>query len=319
MLLSPEAIELLNAHCVVFTLNVMPTHPAERRELERLRAWAAKDAPQLSRLLAERVDIGPYLIGPDGQILKQVSRLDQVLDDVQAVAKQAGIQPGKRVSNASLAWFRDWKPGDMGLKLTARFLPSKEARLPAPAPWRVPMVHTVGTEAQNERMYRARFTSPTRDGVVLRPEQVRHLLPPGAEVREWEIPADTAKTLLWLFRPSTHQYLLSLDDVREVRLRAVSAGPGRALLEGRARIRHWWFPRRGEGMWLGDQLAEDYWADSPVKGYMDYGGGKVKSVKLVTDGAVYRGRDGTSLPFEAALYSVDEAEARAGCAKPSVP
>lgn len=311
MLLSPEAVETLNAHCVVYTVNVLPSDLASRRLQAQRRAWAERNAPALSPLLQERVDIGPYLLAPDGTVLKQVQRPEDVVADVKTAAAQAGVRPAAPVARASLAWFSNWKPGDLGLKLTVRFVPAPDARLPQPAPWQVPIVCAVGTAEQNERMYKARLGSPTRDGVVLLPETVRGLLPPDPAAREWDVPAEVATELLWLFRPSTHQYQLRRDDVREVSLRATADGAERALLEGRVKVRHWWFPRSAEGLWLGDRLAEDYWADAPVRGYLDFAGGKVKALRLVSDGAVYRGRDGASLPFEAALYSVDPAEAAA--------
>lgn len=313
MLLSPEAVQVLNDYCVVYTVNVLPGPVSEQRRVQELAKWAQREAPQLAPILQGRVDIGPFLLSPEGAVLTSVQRPEGVIPEIQDAAAKCGVKPGPPVSHAQLGWFDDWRPGHLPLKLTTRFVRSDDSRLPKPPPWQAPMMDTIGTDQANRDMYEKRLGSPTREGIPLPPDQAAALLPPDPEAREWEVPHDAALELLWLFRPSTHQYRVSRSDVHEVSLRATRDGEGRALLQGRVRMKQWWYPRSAEGLWLGDRLAEDYWAEAPVRGYLEFAGRKVREVKLVSDGAVYRGLDGTWLPYEAAMWTVDEAEAAASC------
>lgn len=312
MLLSPEVIATLNARCVVYTVNVFPSDPAADARVSQLRSWASANAPQLTPLLDQRVDIGPYLLGPDGSVLRQVRRPTEVVSAVRSAAEKAGVEEKPPVVSVKPAWFDGYEPGDLALKLTARFVEKPGQRLPKAVPWQVPILHAIGTDESNARMYRTRLTSPTREGVLLKGARADGLFPP-AGATSWEVPRKLATDLLWLFRPSTHQFRITRDDVREVTLTAALEGPDRVRLAGSVKVRQWWFPVSTEGMWLGDALSDDYWAESPVVGYadLDLAVRKVKHLRLVTDGGTYRGLDGTSLPFEAVLYSVSAEEAAA--------
>lgn len=319
MLLSPEAARVLDSHCVLFAINVFPSDPEQKARLEELRAWVRREAPWLTPVLDERVDIGPYVLGPDGRVLEQVRRPEDALPMVLAAAVRAGVEPGRRVVRSGAPWFQAYEPGDLAMKLTSRFLETDDFRLPSPPPWQVPMTVYYPSSESNMRMYRARLRSPTREGVVLAKARTAALFP--SDATSWTLPPEVAVDLLWLFRPSTHQYRLEKTDVEEATLRAVAeerqGDRQRVRLEGRVVVRQWWYPRSGEGFWLGDRLSEEFHAESPVVGYADLDPARreVRNLRLVSDGGAYRGVDGTFLPFETVLYSVTPEEAAASCGR----
>lgn len=297
------------------TLNVFPAEPEARRRLEALQAWARSTAPQLLPLLDPRANIGPYLLSPSGDLLVRIDAQDELIPELTRAIAAQRIRPDHPLLRRPPRLFREPIRGRLALRLTSQFVEEvgEAPRLPQPPPWVPPMRRTMGTSDYNQRMYRLRRATPTREGLLIPQERLVGLFPPpGPPPQTWPVEAALARELLWLFRPSTHQFRLSQADVRVARLQAslldARGSNWRVALTGQAAIRQGWFPVSGEGLWLGDRLSQDYQAESTIQGYADLDPARrrVLKLRLVTDGALYRGRDGARLPFASALDSLSE-------------
>lgn len=315
-LFSPPVVQALNEYCIPFHVNVDNPDPDLRAANDELRAWVAEHYPELSPLFLSTADIGPYLVSPEGEVLSRVPGVAFLLDEILAVAKEQGLEPRPAVVGERFQKLPPrLAPEDLLVRVTARFLdpktvpPEVEIRLPQPPAWSLPLSQKRLSPEYVEVMFRERLRSPTQDWVVLKPAAQAALLPPAGRT-SWDVPQEVATELLWLFRPSTHQFRIKRGDVIEARLQARLAPEAgtdqgtRAALKGRVKVRQYWFPTSGEGLWLGDMLVNDYHAEADVSGYMDFEGERITSLRLATEDGLYRGVDDTQVPYAAILYSV---------------
>ncbi|NDD29051.1 MAG: hypothetical protein EB084_12375 [Proteobacteria bacterium] len=333
----PEFVKLLNSYCVTATINVYPVEAGDGVSTADA-DWVRANAPDLVPLLDQRIRLGPAVISPDWKSFSRIymehqnqmreasiNGLMRIVDAHHVEKRPPVLKPSTRMP-AGLA------PTDLLLRLSARFLTPDQLekpvayRLPKGLPFRFPLEAHRGADDEVRSMYQLRLRAPaaTKEWVVLPKQRCDALLPaPGAAVgQSWEIDAKTATELLWLVRPTTHQYRISREDVKSLRLRATLEGPNRVKLEGALRVRQYWFPTSDEGIWKGDTLVDNHWGETAVCGYLTFDATtrRVDALRLATSDAMYRGIDDTQLPFVVVAYSVNpqtvSREEHEDCAQP---
>lgn len=318
----PSIVSLLNAYCITCTINVFPSDPRDGVDPADA-AWIRQNAPDVAYLLSESIRLGPALIAPDWKHSERVFMVHQTemkqasMRAITEAAKTYQVEKGAPRVRPSVPKPAELQADDLLVRVTARFLTKEtlerpvEIKLPAGRPFRVPLDAMHGADNEVRSMYELRLRKPlaTRDWIVLKPGQVSALLPQVdiAIGGSWNVDPTVATELLWLFRPSTHQFRISRDDVKSVRLRATRVSADEVRLEGAVRIRQYWFPTSNEGIWRGDLLVDDYWAETAVSGYLRFNEAtrRITTLRLSSDDAMYRGIDNTQLPYAVVAYSVD--------------
>lgn len=151
---------------------------------------------------------------------------------------------------------------------------------------------------------------PSEDWVVLDRSAWSRLLPPEglSERASWDLDPDVSARLLVHFYPQTENNDTSPNRIEQQRLRAsifsVKDGVARALLEGRLRMRHDFYPGREDGRRV----------DAMLEGVMDIDltRRRITGLTLVTAGATYG--PGT---IAVAARLAPRPEARAGAKSPA--
>jgi hypothetical protein len=270
----PRVIERLNAYFVpVYAVNedyhgdgLAP--PEERAEYQRIYREAH----------AARFSVGTvhvYILDPDGKPVgtlhvAEAAKTDRLLALMDRVVKEEGLAAGKPlVAPQPQSCPPPGKPDDLVLHLTAR--PLKPG---------------------------GSWPGVAENWILYTPEEVARLLPKGA-VRpgdRWTPDAELAKRLLLHFYPVTENNDVRKNRIEEQELSArvlsVEGGVVRARLDGRLRMRHWFYHKEDNNVVL-----------ASFSGYVEFEaeGRKVRSLKLATVEAAYGG--GTfgvavrSLPF----------------------
>jgi hypothetical protein len=180
--------------------------------------------------------------------------------------------------------------GGLLLHLTARYLERRGEAL--------------GLTGQGPRYTGDWSSLPSEDWISLPREQWSKLLPPGgARVgQSWEIVPDTATALLTHFYPPTENWDLSTHRFEEHSLTGavVSATGGQVCvrLRGRLRMSHSFYHKE-----------DGNFVEASIVGYLDFQPmtRRVRSLRLVTDEALYRRPGQTALPFGVAVTDVPAA------------
>jgi hypothetical protein len=215
-----------------------------------------------------------YLLKPDGHVLDSMhvaqaadaSRLVPMLERAVETLKPPSGPPPVRPAAQSAA--PKAPPGALVLHLTARAL--------SDGSW---------------------HEFPSENWLVLDRSRWTKLLPTGT-VRpgtSWEIDPEEAARLLTYFYPQTENNDVATNRIEEqsliARIVSVQGGVARARIDGRLKMKHAFYPHREDGQMVTAQIV----------GGLDFttGGRRIRSLKIVTDGATYG-----KVPFGVAVRSL---------------
>ncbi len=235
-----------------------------------------------------------YLLGPDARLVDSLivsdaakpERLIELLQHAVDTLKLPGGEPV--VKPAPQAHAPPCEPGSLVLHLTARYVERRggdEVRL-----------HPVlGTARSGQWAH-----LPSEDWVVLDRDEWAKLLPDG-DVRPgttWEPDRAVLARLLRHFYPPTENTDVAKNRLDEQALKAtvlsVRDGVAFARLDGRLRMKHSFYHK-----------DTDEFADTALVGLLEFEPGrtKVRSFRLVTDGASYGGAEKNRHAFGVAVRS----------------
>jgi hypothetical protein len=238
--------------------------PDERKEYQRIYREA------LDKKLSAG-SVHAYVLSPDGHAIDSLHVADaatgeKLLNMLRRTVDKLGVKPGETLVKPKLQSACPIKPddGSLVLHLTAR----AEGTNPADNSW---------------------HAYPSEDWIVLAPADQAKLLPTEKDVKPgtaWEIDRDVATQILTHFYPQTENNDVSKNRIDRISLKATALsvrpdGRVRARLDGILRMQHPFYHKETPDM-----------VDAAVVGYMDFqpGSGRVKTLKLATEKAVYQNR-----------------------------
>jgi hypothetical protein len=257
--------------------------PEEKKERDRI----------LREGHAAKLSVGTvhaYVLNPDGHAIDslhvaEAAKVEPLTAMLERNVEKLGTREGKPlVAPAPQARAPKADAGDLVLHLTARNLVRQgDDFVP-------PKVRLGETKAGSWGAY------PAEDWIVLNRDDVAKLLPPGTvkEGQTWEPDRDAAAKLLLRFYPATENNDLKTNriDRQEVRAKVLSVKDGIAVarLDGSLRMKHPFYHK-----------DDDNFVEASFVGVMEFDAdrGKVRSLHVVTEKAVYGGR-----PFGVAVRSV---------------
>lgn len=322
MLSYPEVRTALNSYYVPVEYDYRAQNPPELVKLYRpIRTQVDALARALPPEQGEQVKLPVILIlvNGEGRVLAAVNPVlsrESVLPLLYQVAGELGVSPGPPLVPPA-APAPDLEPEQVGMALTARFLPMNTvwgARLPEhPDPAVQPKPQSLPSA---EQFYQLRLECPTEERFALPATTWKALLPTAErEGFSWQVDRRAAEDLLWLFRPPTHNCHPRRGEVRSLelwaRVESVTSDSLQVRLYGQSRIAHPWFPETDEdvsleGVLLDPTTGRDaHWADASVLGFatFDRGRRRLRSLEVTTVKGTYWGEDGTRLPFAVAMYA----------------
>jgi hypothetical protein len=278
----PKVIETLNRYFVpVYLANedyrgggsAPPEEVAELRRIHR-EGHAAK------------LSVGTvhaYVLSPEGRLLRsmhvaQAARAENLLPMLEATVTELAVRGGEALAPARPQSGVAPAPGEAVLHVVARYLERKGSDY-------VPIVTATGDWS----------AFPGEDWVRLTPAQWAAFLPPaGARPGDtWEVDRATAAEIGRRLYPPTENNDLRKNRIDDLSLRAtvvaVDGGRTRARLAGSFRMQHAFYHKE-DGRYVEGSLV----------GVLEAEKGRLRDLKLVTDGAFYRGA-GAGQPFGATV------------------
>ncbi|HZO91536.1 MAG TPA: hypothetical protein VFB38_24655 [Chthonomonadaceae bacterium] len=254
--------------------------PEERAELNRIHQEG----------YAAHLSVGTvhaFVLSPTGHTLDslhvaQAFKPDTLLAMLERTVQKLGTTPGEPVFPPAPRPAPQTPPGALMLHLTARYLQRKGDDYA--------LIEDTGGNWS---------ALPGEDWITLTQAQWKRLLPPGP-VRvggTWDIDPEVAASLLLHFYPPTENNDLTTNRIDRESLQAtilsVSGGIARARIEGALTMKHPFYHK-----------DDQKFAEATLLGYItfDTKKRKVRSLRLVTEDAVYRG-DGSQLPYGVAVTS----------------
>jgi hypothetical protein len=289
---NPKVLDLLNRSFVCVnaanqeyeTSSAIP--PEEKAEKTRIYHDALK-----ANLPAGTVCV--YVLGPDARVLDSLIVSDAVNPDRLLGLLRRAVDRLKTSSGEPLvkpepqSHAPPGQPGALVLHLTARYLQQQGDDT-------VRLHPVLGTERSGQWAH-----LPSEDWVVFGRDEVRRLLPAGdvGSGASWGLDRDLTARLLTHFYPPTENTDVRKNRFEEQALKAkvlsVRDGVAVARVRGRLKMKHSFYHK-----------DTDEFVEADVVGLLEFepGRGRVRSLRLVTDGATY-GAAGHRQPFGVAVRS----------------
>jgi hypothetical protein len=262
----------------------------------------AAEKAELRRILNEGYKAGLsvgsvhlYVLTPEGHPLDsmhtaQAAEADRLIGLLERSVQRLGTTAGGPLVAPGAPAAPTCEAGGLLLHLTARYLERRGEAL--------------ALTGQGPHYTGDWSSLPSEDWISLPHTQWSKLLPPGrARVgQSWEIDPDTATALLTHFYPPTENWDLSTHrfEERSVTGTVVSAAGGRVCvrLRGRLRMSHSFYHKE-----------DGNFVEASIVGYLEFQQmtRRVRSLRLVTDEALYRRAGETALPFGVAVTDVPAA------------
>lgn len=284
----PQVIETLNRYFVpVYLANedYREGGSAPREEVAELRRIHREGH-------AAKLSVGTvhaYVLSPEGRLLRsmhvaQAARAEHLLPMLEATVRALAVRGGEAVARPVPQSGPAAAPGEAVLHVVARYLERKGSDY-------VPIVTATGDWS----------AFPGEDWVRLARADWSTFLPPAVAKAgdTWEIDRAATQEIVRRLYPPTENNDLAKNRIESMSLRAtvvaVEGGRVHARLSGSFRMQHAFYHREDgryvEGALVGALECE------PARG-------RVRDLKLVTDGAFYRGA-GAGQPFGATVRLVN--------------
>jgi hypothetical protein len=233
-----------------------------------------------------------YILTPEGHTLDsmhtaQAAEAARLIGLLERSVQRLGTMPGDPVVTPTAPSAPSCVAGGLPLHLTARYLERRGEEL--------------ALTGQGEHYTGDWSSLPSEDWIELTREQRSKLIPPAGarEGQSWEIDPETTTAMFTHFYPPTENWDLSTHrfEQRSLAGTVVSAAGGRVRvrLQGRLRMSHSFYHKE-----------DGNFVEASVVGYLDYERAtrQVRSLRLVTDEALYHRTDETALPFGVAVADV---------------
>ena len=265
-----DVSQLLNSHFVpVYTSNEdyrdNGSAPPEERAAYQKIYRAALEA----KLSAGTVHA--YVLTPDGQPVDSLHVADAARTDNLMKMLRRAVERHKVPAGETLV------------------KPKAQSSPPRPADGSLVLHLTARAEGTNPSD-NAWHAYPSEDWIILSAADQEKFLPPAGQTEPktgttWEVDRSAATKVLTHFYPQTENNDVRKNEIERVALKAtvvsVSGGVARARLDGSLRMIHPFYHKKANDV-----------VDATVVGYVDFdpGSRQVKTLKLTTERATYRGR-----------------------------